>query len=209
MSPLPDTGATLTLLRGADLAPSAWKNGGGVTREIAARAAAGASPDGFAWRVSLADIERAGPFSRFEGIERTLVLINGAGLLLDETNAERREPRLTHALERVLDVARFAGESSVDARLIAGPVRVFNLMVRTGAARGALDVWPRGGQRSACARTVLVHAVQGPVDVSVDGGDAIALAPGDTLQVEARQAVDIASRGDGALLVATLDLVQA
>ena len=44
-------------IRGADLIASPWKNGGGVTREIAAYPH-GAGFDTFIWRVSLADVTR-------------------------------------------------------------------------------------------------------------------------------------------------------
>lgn len=202
-----ESGARVALMRGADLAPAPWKNGGGVTREIASWAADGASSDGFAWRASLADIARDGPFSRFAGVDRTLVLADGAGLLLDEAQGEGHVPRATYTLERALSVARFAGESAIDARLVAGPVRVFNLMVRRAAARGALDVWRAAGRRNVRAQTVLLHAVQGPVEASVAGAAFVALAAGDTLRLEAAQGVEIESRGAGALLVVTLDIV--
>ncbi|MEM5400070.1 HutD family protein [Paraburkholderia unamae] len=52
-------GAKVTLLRGVDLVPAPWKNGGGVTREIATGCAVSALPDGFAWRASLANIAPA------------------------------------------------------------------------------------------------------------------------------------------------------
>jgi environmental stress-induced protein Ves len=50
-----------TLLRGVDLVAAPWKNGGGVTREVAAFPA-GAGLDAFVWRVSIADVAQAGPF---------------------------------------------------------------------------------------------------------------------------------------------------
>lgn len=56
----------LSLIRAEQLVASPWKNGGGVTREIAAQPP-GASLDGFAWRVSVADVAQPGPFSRFPG----------------------------------------------------------------------------------------------------------------------------------------------
>ena len=69
------------LLTPADYRPMPWKNGAGRTTEIAAHPA-GAALDAFAWRVSIADVERDGPFSRFPGIDRTIVLLDGAGMRL-------------------------------------------------------------------------------------------------------------------------------
>jgi uncharacterized protein len=208
MNPSLEGDTRISLLRCAHLVPAPWKNGGGVTREIAAWPAAGAALDDFAWRASLADIARAGTFSCFAGVDRTLVLADGAGLRLDEAQAEGHAPRATHALERPLDVARFAGEAAIDARLAGGPVRVFNLMVRRGAARGALDVWREAGRRRVGAQTVLLHAVEAEVEVSVAGMAFARLAPGDTLRVDAghvHHTVDLETRGYGALLAVTLD----
>ena len=53
-----------------------WKNGGGITREIAA-SPDGAALDAFDWRVSMAEVAAAGPFSRFEGVDRILTVLTG------------------------------------------------------------------------------------------------------------------------------------
>lgn len=199
-------GLRVALLRGTDLVASPWKNGGGVTREIAAAFVAGdgagAALDTFAWRVSVADVAQAGPFSRFEGVDRTLVLLDGAGMLLDETAPQAQ----THALTQPLDVARFAGEAAIAARLVNGPTRDFNLMVRRGAARGTLDVWRTATSHRFAAQTVLLYCARGPVRARVNDAEPVALATGDTLRIDATQAVDIETEGEGALLAVALDL---
>ncbi|HEU4539125.1 MAG TPA: HutD family protein, partial [Polyangiaceae bacterium] len=58
-----------------------WKNGGGTTREIAAMPP-DAGTSGFAWRVSVAEIARPGPFSAFPGVDRQIVLLAGEGVRL-------------------------------------------------------------------------------------------------------------------------------
>ena len=70
------------LIQYASLMPAPWKNGGGSTTEIAV-APPGAGFDDFDWRVSLATITQDGPFSVFPGIDRTLALVDGDGVLLD------------------------------------------------------------------------------------------------------------------------------
>jgi len=209
-------GIRVALLRGADLVASPWKNGGGVTREIAAASAgamvvgsapaggAGAGLDAFAWRVSVADVAQAGPFSRFDGVDRTLVLIEGAGMLLDEAGPAAR----THALTQALDVARFAGETAIEARLVDGPTRDFNLMVRRGTARGTLEVWRTATTHRFTAQTVLLYCAQGTIKARVNDTQPVALAAGDTLRVDAQQAVEIETAGDGAVLAIALDLVR-
>jgi uncharacterized protein len=201
-------GTRVTLLRGADLVASPWKNGGGVTREIAAEAAgadvgvgADTGLDAFAWRVSVADVAQAGQFSRFDGVDRTLVLLEGAGMLLDESGPSAH----THALTQPLDLACFAGETPIEARLVGGPTRDFNLMVRRGVARGTLDVWPAAKAQRFAAQTVLLYCARGDVQVRVDGAKSATLAAGDTLRVDAAQAVDIETQGEGAVLAIALD----
>src|SRR6185369_11614525 len=75
------TASMFRLLTPSDYRPMPWKNGGGRTIEIAVHPV-GATLDAFQWRVSIADIERDGPFSRFPGIDRTIVLLEGAGMHL-------------------------------------------------------------------------------------------------------------------------------
>ncbi|HKR44236.1 MAG TPA: HutD family protein [Paraburkholderia sp.] len=200
--------ARLTLLRGAALVASPWKNGGGVTREIAvahAASRAGTSLDAFAWRVSVADVAQAGPFSRFEGVDRTLVLLEGAGMLLYEAGR-------THVLTQPLDVAHFAGEAAIDARLVNGATRDFNLMVRRDAARGTLEVWRANERRSMHAQTVLLYCAQGGQDVRVDNERHVRLEAGDTLRIDtldAQRPLHIDTRGAGALLAVALDVLDA
>ncbi|WP_395061556.1 HutD family protein [Paraburkholderia silvatlantica] len=200
--------ARLTVLRGAALVASPWKNGGGVTREIAVAhvtSHAGAPLDAFAWRVSVADVAQAGPFSRFEGVDRTLVLLEGAGMLLDEAGR-------THVLAQPLDVARFAGETAIDARLVNGATRDFNLMVRRDAARGTLEVWRANERRSMQAQTVLLYCAQGAQDVRVNNERHVSLEAGDTLRVDTLAApcpLHIETRGAGALLAVALDVLDA
>ncbi|GGD79174.1 HutD family protein [Caballeronia grimmiae] len=177
----------VSVIRGADLVASPWKNGGGITREVAARADA--------WRVSIAEIDRPGPFSRFDGIDRVLVLLDGAGLTLGE-----------HAVTRVFDTARFAGETPVEARLTDDPVRVFNVMTHRDAAHASVDCWRSPASRIVAAESVLLHCAQGSLDVRV-GRTRFTLAKMDTLRIDAARGVDVDVdiQGDGVLLCASLD----
>jgi uncharacterized protein len=70
------------IVRFAELPLVAWRNGGGVTREVAV---AGSGGQDFEWRISIADVNAAGPFSAFPGIERIITLLDGErmDLLID------------------------------------------------------------------------------------------------------------------------------
>ena len=135
------------LLAPADYRRVPWKNGGGHTLEIAAEPP-GSTVAGFAWRVSVADIERDGPFSVFSGVDRTLVLLAGNGMRL--TGA--CEPLELHT---AYEPVRFAGEAALHCALVAGPTRDFNLMVRRSRAHGDVVV-VRGEPRALDAASACV-----------------------------------------------------
>lgn len=201
-------GASLRIVRGAALQATPWKNGGGVTREIAA-GPAGAGLESFAWRVSVAEVERSGPFSRFPGVDRTLVLIAGAGMHLVEAHGA------THVLMQPLAVARFDGAVALDAQLVDGATRDFNLMVRRERVQAALDIWMAGQARTRVldADTALIFCARGSLEVRIDGegprwGDVsqprAALAAMDTLVVDAARSRTCELTGDGAAIVVQL-----
>ncbi|MEO8810696.1 MAG: HutD family protein [Rhodanobacter sp.] len=117
------------IIRLADCPLQPWKNGLGRTREIAVEPSASGTGD-FLWRVSIAEVDSAAPFSCFADIDRYIVLLDGAGftMTLDDSR--------THALTTPFVPFAFPGEAKVDVALAAGATRDFNLMVRRNDARG-------------------------------------------------------------------------
>src|SRR5450830_1793080 len=109
-----------TLIPFASLTPSPWKNGGGSTTEIAVEPP-GATLHSFEWRLSLASIAHDGPFSHFPGVDRSLALLDGPGLMLDSAtldfNVMTRREVCQHKLGRrhIDGSARFApgGQRSI------------------------------------------------------------------------------------------------
>ena len=111
-----------------------WKNGGGVTREIWCQPA-GAGIHDFDWRVSIAEISRDGPFSRFDGVDRVITLLEGAGVrLLSDDGA------LDHRLGTPLAPFAFAGEAPVTSTLLGGTCHDFNVMTRRNRCRAEVLV---------------------------------------------------------------------
>lgn len=104
-----------------------WRNGGGRTRELLAWPSA----DDWLVRVSVAEIEADGPFSAFEGVDRSFAVLAGAGVVL---SLPRGEVRL-HAGDPAL---AFLGEEAPLCRLIAGPTRDLNLMTRRSAGHSSM-----------------------------------------------------------------------
>lgn len=99
-----------------------WKNGGGMTCEIA-RFPADSTLESFDWRVSVATVQQGGAFSVFPGIDRSLAILEGKGLLLDiDGAAQELTPRDA--------ILRFAGETAVSSTLLSGGIVDFNVMTR-------------------------------------------------------------------------------
>ncbi|MFD7531019.1 HutD family protein [Streptomyces sp. NPDC059849] len=123
---------TARVLRAADRTATPWKNGGGVTREIAAYPE-GAPMDAFDWRVSLAEVTEDGPFSTFPGVDRTLTVVEGAGmdLMVDGEHHIVDEPYWPHD---------FPGDLATDGTLLGGPVVNLNVMCRRGRTSAAVAV---------------------------------------------------------------------
>jgi len=166
----------MRVLRAADRIAQPWKNGGGVTREVAAFPPDAGMED-FGWRISLADIAVDGPFSTFPGIDRVLTVIEGAGLMLEVGG------RML-ALDAASPPLAFAGEDAVQARLTGGPVRDLNLMVRRGAWRARVRRLTVAGAAEVAARAAvtLVLALDA-LRVARPGG-AIDLAPLDAVLLD-------------------------
>jgi environmental stress-induced protein Ves len=119
----------MNILRESAFTAVPWKNGGGVTREIL-RAPAEAMT-AFDWRLSLATIAAAGPFSSFEGYHRTLVLVAGAGVELNFTQ---------HGLSRLSSPGQsvsFDGAWQTSCTLLDGPSTDLNLIVSVQRAQSA------------------------------------------------------------------------
>ena len=109
----------------ASLSPIPWKNGAGITRNLAVEPE-GADFDHFLWRLSLAEVNAPGKFSIFPGVDRSILAWTGNGLLLHTKN------RGDFALTQAADIYAFKGEDEIEATLIDGPTIDFNVMVRRG-----------------------------------------------------------------------------
>lgn len=113
----------------ASVPPQPWRNGGGVTRELLAWPP-GSGAD-WQLRVSVAEIERDGPFSPFPGVQRCFAVLEGAGVVLALPEGERAITRDSLPVE-------FDGACAPGCRLIDGPTRDLNLMARQAGGRLSL-----------------------------------------------------------------------
>ena len=178
----------VTVLRQDQLRRMPWRNGGGVTAEVA-RSPEGPGESPFDWRVSFAEVAQSGGFSLFPGVERTIVLLAGPPMLL-------RLPHHEHVL-RMHEPFRFDGAAEVHCTVEA-PTRDLNVMVRRDRRRAEVDVVPAhdlaGPPTDAVTLVAVLEAAEGlvlPDGRRLDVGD-VAMSTDGT-------AVDV--RGSGVVAV--------
>ena len=123
----------MEIIRFSEIRPEPWRNGGGVTRELASHPKAASAQDGaWDWRVSIADVSKAGAFSLFPGMERVLTVIDGELLLLTVDGEE-------HPVEKYRPF-RFSGEADTSSALPTGDIRDLNIIARAGAFKGYTSI---------------------------------------------------------------------
>ena len=182
----------MRIIRFSELTETPWKNGGGITREIAEARQDGA----LVWRLSMADVAGDGPFSNFAGLVRILTVIDGGGMALVSPDgvleADYGKP------------VRFDGGLAITARLKDGPLRDLNVMFDPQLCDG--DVTRVGGpydltHHAGPSETVGVHCLKG-----IAGVGKAQLNRGDTALIERAAA---AIRLDEAASVLLIRIVRA
>ncbi|MER7847954.1 HutD family protein [Kitasatospora sp. NPDC096077] len=152
------TTGRIQVLRANERPATAWLNGGGVTREVAGFPV-GAGLGEFDWRVSLADVASAGPFSPFPGIDRVITLVEGAGMALTVDGA-------VQSIDVPFRPFAFPGDATTDCRLLDGPVVDFNVMTRRGRVEATVDLRTGPGSvQVPSAATVLLVCLAGSAAV--------------------------------------------
>ncbi|MGX5803911.1 HutD/Ves family protein [Bradyrhizobium sp. Arg314] len=193
----------MRILRAAGYRVMPWKNSGGTTTEIAV-SPLGAGLDDFDWRVSMARVETSGPFSSFAGIDRTLSVLEGDGVVLDI--AGRPPVRLAAASAPLA----FPGDVPTSAALINGPITDLNVMTRRGRMTHRVECRPLSGEirLKPDADTTLILAVDaGATLFTHDGSD---LGPLDALILDRDSPeLRLQPKGQGLLFVIELHRVAA
>lgn len=106
----------IQLLKSSNYQRMPWKNGLGVTDQIDLGMSKVKSSQPYAWRLSSALVTAGNPFSIFEGYDRLLSVVEGDGLMLNQT------PLLP------FQVCEFSGDDHTDCRLIGSSVRDLGLI---------------------------------------------------------------------------------
>ncbi len=182
---------TITRLDPTHYVTTPWRNGGGVTVDIAVVT----DEAGDVWRFGRTPIVQPGPFSDYTGFDRVQVLVAGSGLVLDTPDGEIdvRQP---------FRPVRFAGETPIVSRLEAGPVEVVNLIGNRAKVQVDIKVLDEGHSLRLGPGTHIVYNPLGDSAFDIDGTRQ--LLPSDHgLRLEAADGTVLAGRG-GCLLVASI-----
>jgi environmental stress-induced protein Ves len=189
----------MRIIRAGDYRRMRWKNGGGETIEMVV-SPPDSSLEDFHWRVSMAHVATAGPFSHFSGIDRSLAVIAGDGIAL--TLGGRGAVTLT----REAAPLAFPGDLPVDAVLIGGAIDDLNVMSRRGRYRHLLSrvhattttVLPRHGD-------IMVVLVRGSGAKLKCGRQRETVADGDTVLLDEAEKTKIEVAPDGAAELLVVD----
>ncbi len=115
----------MRIVRRSEFRRMPWRNNKGMTEEICAFPT-GADIGSFEWRLSIAHVETDGPFSTFDGVDRSIALLHGKGLILDLPGGA------SVALHSGTEPYGFPGEWEISSRNIEGPTVDLNIMTRRG-----------------------------------------------------------------------------
>ncbi len=162
----------MRIIRQVDCKMMPWRNGGGSTTEVICEPPGAAA---FDWRMSVADVTLSGPFSRFEGYDRHIAVIQGKeGMQLQFSDG--RMQRL-----EIMKPFAFSGDTDAEGLLSHGPVRDLNLIVRRGYGRGHLTLHEMSDSSfhaDASGSHLLIYMVRGSCMANGDmlaAGDAVHL----------------------------------
>jgi environmental stress-induced protein Ves len=126
-----------------------WKNGRGVTREVAKSY----DDNGLIWRLSSADITQDGPFSNFPNLSRVLIVTIGMGVHLIDTYTD------TKMLASLHKPTLFSGDQPIEAQLMNGPIQNFNVIYDSTKTKSAVRILKGPKSKKLSPRSGESHAV--------------------------------------------------
>ncbi len=188
----------MRLITRDSLTPRPWKNGGGLTRQIACF-----PPDSdlgsFDWRISMAEVAQDGAFSRFEGADRRLYILEGAGLELRFGAHGLRQLQGGEHID-------FPGEAEVHGRLLDGAVTDLSIMVQRDRQRAYFKKVSVNGSTALDLpwETAALFVCSGRITMK---DPAVVANRFDTVMLDARHARTLSISGSAEVLLVGLDPV--
>lgn len=171
-----------------------WRNGGGSTIELFRAEIAGE----LVCRLSVATVQQSGAFSVFKNIQRHLFLLEGVGLVLDFGVG-----KLLSVNEPYVPIV-FDGDLPVNCRLLAGSVRVVNLMTdRRRVSRTRVQVLASADRFQATDMTLL-YPLRGAWHVAAEGEQVERLSENEVSMIRGQNGQQFVLSGAGQILKADL-----
>jgi environmental stress-induced protein Ves len=166
----------------ASLSAIPWKNGGGITRNLAVEPE-DADFDHFLWRLSFAEVNAPGRFSSFPGVDRSILVWRGGGMLLQSKDGG------VFALTAAAGAHAFRGEDEIEATLIDGPTIDFNVMVRRGRCTAVLCRYT--------SEAVLSRSADQAFFICAKGGFRLAFQSGEQCLLRAEESLSVSGLAEG------------
>ncbi|MGC4942618.1 HutD/Ves family protein [Kribbella sp. DT2] len=189
--------------RAADQHRVAWRNGAGLTTELASDPPGGdaeAPPSGgssadFSWRVSLAEVTEDCEFSVFPDVDRTIVLVEGEAMSL-------QLPGIAHTLTPY-EPFQFDGAVEVRCR-VSGPTRDLNVMTRRGRSNATVSIEKLDAPLTlAEADPLVIVCLDGSVTLETEG-PSVTLGAGDVAELDER----VRAVGNGHVAVIRIETLE-
>jgi environmental stress-induced protein Ves len=196
-------GIQITTLDPTSFGHMPWKNGGGVTIDIAVSMLPGfaaGSWEGIVWRFSRTAIVTPGAFSDLSGYDRELALVSGEGLVLGTPVGEID-------VRQAFKPVRFTGETSIVSRLEAGPVEVVNLIGDRSRVSIALSCLSGTAMIARQAGVHIIYAATGSCELSING-NACEIAAGHAARIDAGENFAVTSRLGTAIVASIIPVAR-
>lgn len=177
----------MKVIRFSDLRQGRWRNGMGVSWDIASEPSDAGAGD-FGWRLAIARIDADVPFSHYPETDRVFTLIEGNGLDLDFSGRD------SLAVHHAFVPHPYPCDVETYCRLRDGPCRALNLFTKRSAWRAGIDILS-GNAVIAHPGPILFFVLTGGASVNGE-----TLGPGDTLMTEGHGTAAV----DGLLYAAML-----
>jgi environmental stress-induced protein Ves len=165
----------MKIIRHREFREGRWRNGMGVSWDIASDAAA---PDGFGWRFATARIDADVPFSVYPGVDRIFTLFEGGGVDLDFEGIG------SFAVHSLFVPYPFSCDVPAFCRLRADTTMALNLFTRREIWSATADVLSSGAEVDHDG-PILLFALSGAADV-----EGQALGQGDAAVAEGHVTAD-------------------
>ncbi|MGV1832421.1 HutD family protein [Agrobacterium vitis] len=189
----------MQILRREDYRRMPWKNGQGMTEEILIFPPDSGLGD-FDYRLSIAHVGANGPFSTFPGVDRSIALLEGDGMVLSLSDGQ------DVTLKQGSEPLAFSGDWAVSSRNLGSKTIDLNIMTRRSHFRHSMQ---RGNLEAlhgqVITTTITTLAVFNSDATVIANGQTISLRRFDTLVFSPGDPLDLTLTGQCDLLTVTLD----